>query len=315
MRRVLSTAVLLGLLVFTAAAFAVTERLKLVKSPVYGTFVSKTLSPVCGCARGKAVVSFKLRRSDDVTLTIVDRRRNVVATLADAEPLPRGQARFVWRGRTDEELRAPDGVYQPEIHLAQAHRTILMPNLIRLDTQPPKVVSVEASRETISPDGDGVGGWTKLRYRLSEPAHVTVFLDGERLIFGRFQKPHDSVNWNGKGADGRPLTAGTYLLHVGAVDLAGNVTRIAARKPVLIRVRYIAVLPAKLGVRPGARIAVRVDTDAPRYWWKLAGRHGVVKKPKTPVLRLPAPRKPGAYTLLVGEGRYTARARVIVVGR
>jgi len=41
LQRVLTTVTLLGLLVATAAAFAITEHLKLIKSPVYGTLVSK----------------------------------------------------------------------------------------------------------------------------------------------------------------------------------------------------------------------------------------------------------------------------------
>jgi hypothetical protein len=37
LQRLLTTATLVGLLVATAAAFAVTERLKLTKSPIFGT--------------------------------------------------------------------------------------------------------------------------------------------------------------------------------------------------------------------------------------------------------------------------------------
>ena len=45
MQRVLTTATLVGLLVATAAAFAITERLKLVKSPIYGTEITSVFSP------------------------------------------------------------------------------------------------------------------------------------------------------------------------------------------------------------------------------------------------------------------------------
>ena len=41
LQRLLTTATLVGLLVATAAAFAITERLKLTKSPIYGTRVSR----------------------------------------------------------------------------------------------------------------------------------------------------------------------------------------------------------------------------------------------------------------------------------
>ena len=55
---------MLGLLIGTAAAFAITEKLKLEKSPITGTFVSSAFSPVCGCARDKANISVKFRHKD-----------------------------------------------------------------------------------------------------------------------------------------------------------------------------------------------------------------------------------------------------------
>ena len=74
MQRALSTIVLLGLLLASAAAFAITEHLKLIKSPIYGPLVTvggkpaKVFSPVCNCATGTAKISFKLRHRDSVTV-------------------------------------------------------------------------------------------------------------------------------------------------------------------------------------------------------------------------------------------------------
>ncbi len=310
MQRVLSTAILLGLLIATSAAFAVTERLKLVKSPVYGVYVSKTLSPVCGCARGKAEIAFKLRRADEVTLQIVDARRQVVATLASAQPEPRGRSVFAWRGLTDEGTRAPDGVYHPQIHLVHQHRTILMPSRIVLDTKPPHVVFARLSRPTISPDGDHVDDSVKILYRVSEPAKVLVYLGGQLLIRGRFHRPQDSVTWYGLVAH-KPLKPGTYTLDVGAVDLAGNVTPKARRRPLAIAVRYIALTPRRVRVHPGASFTVHVATDAPTYSWTLNGRRGMSAKH---ALRLKAPQKAGTYALVAEENGHTARTAVTVSG-
>ena len=83
MQRLLSTALLLGLLLATAAAFAVTEELKLQKVPIAGTRVSKTFSPLCGCARRVANIRVKLRHRDTVTVTVLDAHRRAVQTLAD----------------------------------------------------------------------------------------------------------------------------------------------------------------------------------------------------------------------------------------
>ena len=100
MQRLLSTAILVGLLVATAGAFAITERLKLTKSPIYDTkvFPKAGFSPVCGCSRGRTTVSIKLRRADNVTVRMFDSKKRPVRTLVEgggearAEPVPLGRS-------------------------------------------------------------------------------------------------------------------------------------------------------------------------------------------------------------------------------
>src|SRR5438477_12199752 len=61
-----------ALLGATAAAFAVTEGLKLEPSPVRSTDVDKVFSPVCDCLSRVAHIRFRLRKTDRLTLAIVD---------------------------------------------------------------------------------------------------------------------------------------------------------------------------------------------------------------------------------------------------
>jgi hypothetical protein len=309
LQRVLSTVVLLGLLFSTAAAFAITEHLKLAKSPVFGTLVSKRFSPTCGCARGKAKVSIRLRRADDVTVTIRGSGRKLVRTLASNQHEPRGRAVFVWDGSTDLGARAPDGVYQPEVHLARQHRTILLPNQIVLDTTPPKVLSASLSRGTISPDGDHIGDSIKIEYRFDERAHALVYLGPRLVLRSHGSKEADSVTWYGT-VDGAPLPAGHYTLYVGGVDLAGNLIPANRRKPLVVRVRYIQLSHHRIVVgRPSVRFGVGVDTDARKYDWTLAGRHGTSSRR---VLLLHAPKKAGRYALIVTENGHSDRATLVV---
>jgi len=309
LQRVLSSAVLVGLLIATAAAFAITERLKLVKSPVYGTYVSKLISPVCGCAHGKARISVKLRQGDDVTVTIHDGGGHVVDTLSAGEYVPRGRAVFTWDGRTDAGTRAPDGSYQPEIHLSRQHRTILLPNRIVLDTHPPKVLDAGISRDTISPDHDYRGDSVKIHYRLNSPAHAVLYLGSQRLVRTRGHQSRGTFSWLGL-VDGTPLKAGTYTLELGGIDLAGNATPAGARRPLVVRIRYIQLARDVIRLRrTGVRFGVGIDTDAKRYTWKLNGRSGISS---APVLILHAPAKPGTYALVVAERGHTDRAKLIV---
>jgi hypothetical protein len=307
LQRLLTTATIAGLLIATAAAFAITERLKLTKSAVYGTHVSARLSPTCGCARGKATIFFKLRRRDHITVTVVNARKDEVALLADATVAP-GPVRLRWNGGTDVGARAPDGVYYARIHLAAAHQTVTLPNRIQLDTKPPQVLSVLKNRDEFSPDGDRQADYVRLTYRLSKPAHILLFLDGKRILGPTHSHAADgSVSWHGN-AHGVTLPTGIYTLEVGALDQAGNSTPVADRLRVTVQIRYIALAAHRIVVRAGSRFEIGISTDAKRYAWRLGRLKG---QASGPVLRLRAPKQRGVYTLDVEERGHLDRARVI----
>jgi hypothetical protein len=227
LQRALTTVFLIGLLLATAAAFALTEHLKLIKSPIYATRVTGPFSPVCGCATDKATIGFKLRKADTVTVRILDADGNVVATIASGVREPAGTVTFLWDGG-----KSPDGSYQPQIKLAQADKTIVMPNRITLDTSVPQVLSASDGHGTLVP-----GGRPKLSivYTLDQRAHVVVYLGSDRVILGRRNQLHDGVIWNGK-LHGKTLPPGRYVLDVGAVDIAGNETPLARRKHVVVHI-------------------------------------------------------------------------------
>ena len=310
MQRVLTTVTLLGLLVATAAAFAITEHLKLIKSPVRGVLVSKFFSPTCACGQRTAAIRVKLRRRDSVTVTILDSGHNPVATIAAGAVVRPSQAvSFLWDGRTDAGPRAPDGVYYPEIDLANARHKYVLRNRIVLDTKTPHVLSATAGSHVLF---IGRGQGVPIRYALSEPANAVVYLGGRQVIRGRPTRTEASVKWSGKLKDGRPVPAGTYVLSVGARDAAGNRTPPAARKNVTVVVRYIDLAPHVVSVRPGARFDVHVEMRAPRYTWRLGQRHGTRRGR---LLRLRAPTTPGTYRLVVGEHGHAATAVVKVRAR
>jgi hypothetical protein len=302
LQRALSTIVLLGLLLATAAAFAITEHLKLIKSPIYAPDVAKTFSP----GTNKAEIKFKLRHPDSVTVTIVDSGGHEVATIAHGADEPKNVfVKFYWDGRTPTGI-APDGsVYQPQVKLANDRRTILMPNKIEVDTTPPKVLSAR--------DGDGIlirGGHhaVAIRYAFAEPAHAAVDVNGRQVVFGKRTSPSGKVKWSGR-VRGKMLPAGRYVLEVAAVDRAGNETPPAERKRVVIHIRDIALGETPKRVAPGARFAVKVRTGAPHYAWRFGGAHGIGTKK---VLHLRAPAHRGRYRLVVSEHGHATTAVVIV---
>lgn len=304
MQRILSTAVLVGLLAATAAAFAITERLKLTKSPITGTRILRDhLSPA---AHTTAAFQLRFRRSDRVTVTIRDSHGAQTGTLVDGVLMPAGRHTFTWAGGTGVGLRAPDGTYRMEVHFASQRRTILIPNPIVLATKPPAVLDAGAVRPVFSPDGDHQADEVTIHYRLSEPAHALVYLDGRRIIKSRSHAERNKVSWGGR-VRGRLLPPGTYVLTVGAVDLAGNVARKVER--VRVTLRYIALAPRRVVAHGGARFRVRVSTDAKRYRWRLAARTGTASGHE---LALRAPRGAGVYRLTVTERGHSASASVVV---
>jgi hypothetical protein len=307
LQRVLTTATIAGLLIATAAAFAITERLKLTKSAVYGTHVSARLSPTCGCARGKATIFFKVRRRDHITVTVVNAHEDEVALLSDAT-VKAGPVRLRWNGHTEAGTRAPDGIYYARIHLRGGHQTITLPNRIELDTKPPLVLSVEKNRDVFSPDEDRQADYVRLTYKLSKPAHVLLFLNGKRVLETHQHPAAGTLSWYGK-ARGRTLPAGFYTLEVGALDQAGNSTPVTERTRITVEIRYIALAAHRIVARAGRRFQIGIATDAKRYTWKLGKAKG---QSANPVLTVRAPKRKGRYSIVVEEHGHLDRAAVIV---
>jgi hypothetical protein len=307
LQRLLTTATLVGLLVATAAAFAITERLKLTKSAIYGTVISTKFSPTCGCAYSRASIFFKLRRSDSIAVSVLNAQGQEVALLA-AQHHPRGAVTLTWNGRDDGNRRVRDGTYRVRVHLTGQHQTIDFPNRIQLDTKPPQVVSAEVNRQVFSPDSDHQADYVRITYVLSKPAHVYLYL-GRTLLLHSYRGPvKGSISWYGDGPNGK-LPAGAYALRVGAVDASGNSTAVASRARVRVQIRYIRLANTRIVAHAGRPFEIGVSTDAKRYSWQLGRRRG---KASSAVLRLQAPTTRGRYTLTVSERGHVSRAAVFV---
>jgi hypothetical protein len=300
----------------TAAAFAITEHLKLEKSPIYGASIFSSrpgapalFSPVCGkgCATRAANVRLRLRHAGHVTVTIVNSDGHKVATIAPDVLMQAHRTRtFPWHGRTDTGALVPDGVYKPWVQLQR--RTFKFINKITVDTVPPKVLSAAGVKQK-PVLFVGRGRSVAIRYAFSEKAHPVVYLGGRRIIVGRHPRPSAKVKWGGR-LNGRPVPAGKYVLSIGALDPAGNQTPAGERKDVTVLVRYVALTPSRTTVRAGRPFVMHVKTAARRYAWRLGHGHGGGSG-KT--LRLRAPATPGTYRLIVTENGHAATA-VVKVG-
>lgn len=298
-------AVVLALLVATATAFVVTERLKLERNPVQRTQVTPTFSPGCDCDTAEAHLSFRLRRAEETAVDVVASGGTVVRTLLVSQRLAPGEHRFTWNGRDDAGTVVPDGVYRIRFHLARG-RTITVPNRITIDTAPPRVASAGPARPAVfSPDGDGRSDGVKVAYELSEPAQAVLYVNGRLRVRTHAKTTTGRLAWYGR-AGGRTFRPGRYELTLGARDLAGNLG--IAVPAGTVRLRFVELPRRLVRVGVGRPFTVRVSTDAGRVAWKLGNRRGVGGR----VLRLRAPAAPGRYRLVVTVGRHQAAAFVLV---
>ena len=302
MARYAPIALVLALLAATAVAFALTESLKLEKSPITGTMVTKTFSPVCRCSSDVARIAFRLRTANRLRVAIVDSGGRVVRTLVSGRRVPRGLTAVTWDGRDDAGQVLPDGSYKPRVHLSSDRRTILLPNPIRLDTHPPRAAIVSVKPQVFTP---GFGRVT-VAYRMSEPAHAILYVNGVQRVHSRFYPSRGTVQWFGRIGNVQ-LPAATYRLQLAGLDLAGNLGRRTGPTPV--RIRYIEPERSLVRARAGAPLLVRYRPALP-VRWRLGSRSGYAT---SGAVRLRAPDQPGRYVLFLTRGRHAARVTVVVV--
>ena len=227
MRRNAPTILALLLIVATATAFAVTQRLKLEPSPISRTRVSDAFSPVCRCASKAANIEFSLRRADDVRIAV--RVGTAEVTVAEG-PFARGDVHVRWDGRDAAGEIVPDGIYYPLVHLKRAGRTIDLPNPIRVDTIKPSIKFTSLTPRAFSPGTEKL----KVTYTVSEHAHALLFVDGRRRVVTNTTRLRGKLQWHGK-VRGHVIRPGRHKLKLVAEDLAGN--RSVPTPWVVVRVR------------------------------------------------------------------------------
>jgi hypothetical protein len=304
LRRFGPQALVAFLVLSTGIAFAVTEHLKLEKAPITKTEVTRLFSPTCRCSTARASIVFFLRRRDRVTISVLGSNDHVIRTLLDNVNEPVGRLRVVWNGRDASGQVAPDGRYSVRVHLPVERRTIRLPNVIHLDTTPPKITLIGVVPRTISPDGDGRADAAHVSFKLGSGSWALLFVDGRLVIKARLSSR--KIDWKGKDSRGR-VRVGVHQLTLRALDKAGNLS--AATAPVEVDVRFLRLLPTRIDTTAGAPFSVAISTDRRQVRWRFAGATGITRRKR---IFLRAPAVPGQYWLRVHSGLYGAGALVNV---
>jgi hypothetical protein len=319
------TAVVLALVAATSAAFAVTERLKLERSPITAPAFTRDVSPVCDCPTAEARLELRFRRPEVVTATIVDLQDRPVRVIAVREEIAAGTHAFVWDGRDESGDVVEDGRYRLRLRFERERRSILVPTVIRVDTRAPRLRGVTVSRETISPDGDGRGDKLVIRYRTDERASAELVVDGRVVVRTRLRErgTRHKLEWRGTFRDETtgelvPAPRGTYEVSLVVRDVAGN----ESAETFPLRVRYIELDQTAYEAEVGGVLRFTVDTDAAVYeWFLFRPRNGRFGPPvlldrevteREVAVRIPSDARPGTYVLRAVAVEHRARANVAV---
>ena len=207
---------MLALLAGTTTAFALTEALKLDRTPITRPKFDVLFSPVCVCRKDTARLPVTFRKADTIDAVIV-RGGDSVRTLAQGRRQPRGHFVFLWDGRDNAGQVVADGSYRLRLSFAGDGRTIELPNEIRVDSTPPTL-------ELLSLEVPEPGSTDPLiaSARSNERARLLLFLDDELAARGRFGGPGVlRLVWVRAVEDPR-LSSGRHALTLVAKDRAGN---------------------------------------------------------------------------------------------
>jgi FlgD Ig-like domain len=336
-----------ALLVATAAAFILTEALKLDRSPVKIAtkgFQGATFSPVCHCPTDHARVLFRLRSRHRLSIEVQNAGGTVVRHLEPAHNAS-GLQHVVWNGRVDNGALAPQGSYwlrlslNRSVFLSPTGRTIVLPDPMVLDTTPPRVRASVQNR-SFSPDGDGRADRLEVAVRSNEqPYDPCRVLPAARVaacetgpqgggmalevrqggVLVRTVVPFQTrksfvLSWNGR-INGRLAPVGDYAISVRVRDRAGNVTRVDLGTA---RLRFVDLAPVPVGRR---RIVLHLSTDSRRVRFRLqrlGAAPAVVAAGRLPVSRstavvVSAPLTAGRYRVTVVTLSHHAASAVVRV--
>lgn len=125
------------LVVATFGAFFLAQRLKHSPTLVQGFTVTPAFSPTRGSPDPLEQISFRIKVSDFVTVSVLDSAGNRVAVLAHGRPLKAyHQVSVYWNGHTDAGGLAPPGSYQVRVSLRRQAKSLVEPVTFRLVVAP-----------------------------------------------------------------------------------------------------------------------------------------------------------------------------------
>ena len=204
----------LALLAATTTAFALTEVLKLERTPIVRPRFNVAFSPGCACPHGTARLPIRLKKPETMEAVIVDSDGDTVRMLLHASQEPRGRLVLKWDGRDESGAIVPDGTYKVRVSFEGSDRSILAPNPIRADTQPPEAELVSVEPDAVKPKEP-----LEIVVDSNERARLLLYADGALVARGKLgDEGSITLVWHGASL----VAPGRHVLRVDVQDRAGN---------------------------------------------------------------------------------------------
>jgi hypothetical protein len=319
----LARAVFVLLVVATFAAFFVAQRLKSAPTVANLRSISQHFSPNGDGRRDVARIRLRIRRDDDVTVSMVDDNGSEVKRLATAvAATPDQPLRLSWDGRANDGSDAPEGYYRVRVSLRRGNRAVTLRPGVNLD--------LTAPRPTVNVGGPDGRDW--ITGPVAAPIPFGVIVTSRRLptrirVYRTdLGTPREVATltlapgvregtWDGR-VDGAPAPAGDYQIVAFVRDQAGNVGRSAPNEPGPTRgkpgvsVRALLAQPPADPVQAGDQATFAVDSRGRPFRWRVF-RVGE-RKPRAKgrratggEVKVTAPRGPsGVYVFKAETGRH-----------
>ncbi|MCR4742614.1 MAG: OmpA family protein [Treponema sp.] len=176
----------------------------------------------------KDTISFtpitEIKDFKSIEFTIKDSKNKLVYATPASTTLP---VNYVWDGKTNEKLPAPDGFYSASLHVLAANGseiTVSTQNF-ELDTVAPSLVA-ECPWNFFSPDGDGNQDNVPITITnsTSEKLWTAEVRDSKDKTIKKitWNNVKDKVVWDGSDESGNTAQDGKYNIIIYSTDDAGN---------------------------------------------------------------------------------------------
>ncbi len=209
-----------------------------------------TISPHTGSTNAATTIQYSLSRPATISIYLVD-GNHAKHPLREKQARAAGDYQILFGGIVNDRM-LPDGVYQLAVEANdEAGHTETVPATLKItgaDTTLPELQNFSVFPDTFTPNQDGIDDRVSIRYYLTKPAHVTVYLTDGKTRYPIDERkettvltedgysaigPHEYDYDAGIDLGATPPPDGAYTVVAESVDAVGNIVR--AEHPLTIK--------------------------------------------------------------------------------